>query len=307
VRRIAQALLGIALLAMAPPAKLMKWSDLTTRPHPHADKRVTYGRDPLQWADLWLPAGKGPFPTVLMIHGGCWQSSVAGADLMDWIADDLRKHNVAVWNIEYRGVDRPGGGYPGTFSDVANAADLLARDGGKYGLNTKRIVAVGHSAGGHLAMWLAARPRLKQSSELWNAHPAPIAAVVSQGGLPDLALARTDATAACGVDTVDRLIGQVRPEHPDPLADTSPDKLMPIGVPQTLVNGDQDHVAPPRFADAWLMKTKAAGDRAMSIKLPDQGHVELIAPETPAWAATRNTILRDLGLNAPQALQPRPR
>lgn len=284
MRRLAAAALLIAATIASAAPTLMRWPDLTGRPKPAPDRIVAYGSDPLQHVELWLPeSGRKPYPTVLMIHGGCWQTDVAKADLMDWIAADLRADGIAVWNIEYRGVDRPGGGYPGTFEDVAAAADLLARKGAGLGFDPRHVVAVGHSAGGHLALWLAARPRLPRTSALWRRHPLPIVAVLSQGGLPDLALAKSDAAKACGVDTVDRLIGPSTAAHPDPYADTSVDRLLPIGVPQMLVNGGADPIAPPRFAKAWVTKATVAGDAARSEVVPDQGHVELVAPGTPAW------------------------
>ncbi len=110
--------LGVTTAAGPQPA-LLKMSDLTSRPRPVPTTTVRYGTDPLQVVDLWLPTGRGPFPTVLMIHGGCWQTDVADRHLMDWAAEDLRRRGFAVWNIDYRGVDRSGGGYPGTFLDVA--------------------------------------------------------------------------------------------------------------------------------------------------------------------------------------------
>ena len=174
---------------------------------PPAPRTISYGADPLQHVELWRPAGQGPFRTVLMLHGGCWQTGVAKADIMHALAADLVRRGIAVWNVEYRGIDVPGGGYRGTFADVAAAADLLARDGPRLGLETRRVVAVGHSAGGHLALWLAARPRIARGSALWRAHPLPIAGVVVQGGLPDLAQAKAEAGDACGTDTVDRLVG----------------------------------------------------------------------------------------------------
>src|SRR3546814_2715085 len=97
---------------------------------------------------------------------------------MNWIADDLRKRGIAVWNIDYRGVDRPGGGYPGTFLDAAAAADALAANASRYNLDTSPLVATGHSAGGHLALWLAGRPRLPEDSPLRNGSPIKIDAVV---------------------------------------------------------------------------------------------------------------------------------
>lgn len=130
------------------------------------DAVIAYGTDTLQHVDLWRPAGKGPFPVVLMIHGGCWRTDVATADIMDPAARDFRDRGVAVWNVEYRGVDRPGGGYPGTFLDIATAADLLRSTSLRFGLKTDKIVAIGHSDGGHLALWLAARPHVPLSSRL---------------------------------------------------------------------------------------------------------------------------------------------
>jgi acetyl esterase/lipase len=145
----------------APPLpaqpELMKWPALLERPRPEPDATLAYGDDQMQKVDLWLPRGKGPHPTVLMIHGGCWQTEIADRRIMNWIADDLRKRGIAVWNIDYRGVDRTGGGYPGTFRDVAAAADALPKQARRYGLDDSRLVVVGHSAGGHLALWLAGR------------------------------------------------------------------------------------------------------------------------------------------------------
>src|SRR4051812_20720119 len=170
----------------SPQPELMKWPALLERPRPEPDATIAYGADQMQKVDLWLPAGKGPHPTVLMVHGGCWQSEIADRRIMNWIAEDLRRRGIAVWNIDYRGVDRPGGGYPGTFQDAAAAADALRAHAGQYRLDISRLVATGHSAGGHLALWLAGRPRLPQGSPLRSADPVPIHAVVSLGGLPDL-------------------------------------------------------------------------------------------------------------------------
>jgi acetyl esterase/lipase len=135
----------------------MKWPDLLQRQRPEPDETIRYGDAATQLVDLWLPKGNGPHPTVLMVHGGCWQTEIADRRIMNWIADDLRKRGIAVWNIDYRGVDRAGGGYPGTFEDVAAAADALPRHARQYRLDLSRLVAVGHSAGGHLALWLAGR------------------------------------------------------------------------------------------------------------------------------------------------------
>ncbi len=178
IRRIL--LVILLLIGGSAAVATMKWPDLLGRPQPKPDSQVDYGGDPLQHVDVWLPKGKGPFPTVVMIHGGCWQTSIAKADIMNWIAADLRGRGIAVWNIDYRGVDRPGGGYPGTFTDVGAAIDTLKNAAPVFHLDLSRIVAVGHSAGGHLALWAAARDRLPGGSPLFARRPLPIAAVVSR-------------------------------------------------------------------------------------------------------------------------------
>jgi len=175
----------------------MQWPELLDRPRPKADARIPYGPDPLQFADLWLPKGKAPHPVVLMVHGGCWQTDIADASIMNYIADDLRAHGIAVWNVEYRGVDRAGGGYPGTFLDVAAAADALGKEGRRYRLAIGRVVVIGHSAGGHLALWLTARGRIERGSALYAAKPLPIAAAISMGGLPDLEAAQVPPGDTC--------------------------------------------------------------------------------------------------------------
>ncbi|MGI4731482.1 MAG: alpha/beta hydrolase [Janthinobacterium lividum] len=290
-------LLALAVLAATVPTlltadapRLLTWDDLTRRPRPHADATFSYGADPYQRVDLWRPAGTGPFPVVLMVHGGCWTTSIADRTLMDWIADDLRRSGIAVWNVDYRGVDRPGGGYPGTFADVAAAADLLGAKAGAYGLDVRHVVAVGHSAGGHLALWLAGRARLPAGSPLRTAHPLSIAHVVSLGGLPDLEATAAAADNGCGTQVVGQLVGARTPTHPDVYADTSVPRLLPLGVAQDLVNGEDDAIIPMRLATGYVARARAAGDRVTLHRIPATGHVELIAPETPAWAAAKRLI-----------------
>lgn len=265
----------------------MAWPDLLDRERPGESASIRYGDLPLQVVDLWLPAGKGPHPTVLMVHGGCWQSDIADRRIMNWIAQDLRNRGIAVWNIDYRGIDREGGGYPGTFLDAAAAADSVRDHAQRYNLDISRLVATGHSAGGHLALWLAGRGRLPAASPLRAQSAVPISAVVSLGGLPDLEQARSQ-KQGCGPEVIDRLAG-------GGFSDTSVPRLAPLGIPQTLVNGDSDRIIPTAFASDYAAAMTRAGDRVEVVIVPGQGHVELIAPETPAWAAAVEAIERALG------------
>ncbi len=262
---------------------LMVWPDLLERPRPAPDHVITYGGNALQIVDLWLPEGLGPHPTVLMVHGGCWQTEIADRRIMNWIADDLRRRGLAVWNIDYRGVDRDGGGYPGTFLDAAAAADALRDHAETYDLDISRLVATGHSAGGHLALWLAARPRLPEGSPLHSADPLPIHAVVSLGGLPDLEEAARPPGSGCGTDVIARISG-------GRFAETSVPRLVPLGVPQLLVNGLQDRIIPTAYAEGYAAPARAAGDN-VEVRMVDRtGHVELIAPESAAWTVATEEI-----------------
>lgn len=277
--------------------RLMTWPDLLERPRPAPTATVHYGADPLQVADVWVPEGPGPHPVVLMVHGGCWQTGIADRTIMNWIADDLRRRGIAVWNIDYRGVDRPGGGYPGTFQDVAAAADALRAHAGEYRLDLRRVVATGHSAGGHLALWIAARPRLPEGSPLRMTDPLPIAAVVSLGGLPDLEEAARSENG-CGNEVVVRLTGGARAGRIDPFKDTSVPRLAPLGLPQVLINGRQDRIIPTAYAEGYARPMRAAGDDVRVRMLDATGHVELIAPETAAWAAAVEELQRALRIGA---------
>ena len=290
------AAISTPVIAQTPaPAKpsLLTWPGLTKRPKPVPDATIDYGSDQMQKVDVWLPKGKGPFPVVVMVHGGCWTTSIADRSLMNWIADDLRNSGVAVWNIDYRGVDRSGGGYPGTFADAANATDQLAVNAKKFNLDTRHVVAIGHSAGGHLALWLAGRPKLPATSPLHAANPLRIDRVISLGGLPDLEATAASPENGCGVEVVAQLVGKPTPQHPDVYADTSIPRLLPLGVRQDLVNGREDRIIPFAMATDYVAKAVAAGDVATLHTIPATGHVELIAPETPAWAAAKRLILAD--------------
>jgi acetyl esterase/lipase len=257
----------------------MGWDELYGLPPQAPDRTLSYGTDPLQVVDLWLPAGAGPHPVIVMIHGGCWQTRIATRDIMNWIAADLRGHGVAVWNVEYRGVDR-GGGYPGTYQDVGAAADMLRDKAKELGLDLKRSIAIGHSAGGHLALWLAARPALKAGDIIRGAHPMPIEVAISQGGLPDLDAAMKDRGGACGTDAPAKMAGG----H---LNETSP-PAMPVGrASQILFNNDRDRVAPPALATAYAQLMTARGVVVQMIVTPDEGHVELVAPTSASWAKQR--------------------
>ena len=290
--------------APPPPAAtgedgLMVWPDLLTRPRPEPDAEIRYGTESMQVVDLWRPQGKGPHPTVLMVHGGCWQTEIADRRIMNWIADDLRRRGIAVWNIDYRGVDRAGGGYPGTFGDAAMAADALKTHAAVHDLDISPLIAIGHSAGGHLALWLAARgsakasaanPLIPRGSPILGVDPIRIDTAISLGGLQDLELAATPPGSGCGTEVIEKLVGPPTLSSRHVYADTSIPHLLPLGVRQVLINGLQDRIIPTHFATDYEVKARAAGDEVKLRMIDRTGHVELIVPESPAWAAAVEEI-----------------
>lgn len=278
-----------------PPA-LMTWPDLTSRPRPEPSVEILWGDGPTDIADLWVPEGEGPHPVVVMVHGGCWQKSIADRTLMNWMAEGLRQRGWAVWNIEYRGVDEPGGGYPGTFRDVGAAADELLERADGLNLDLSRVTGIGHSAGGHLVLWLAARGKLPETSELSVSNPLRFHGVVVSGGLADLEASRPVTLPSCLDAIYDQLTGPASALRPDPLADTSPARLLPVGVPFVSVHGSDDRIAPPLLGDRLTRKAEAAGDTASLIVVPATGHVELVAPDTEAFRVQAEILASFVGL-----------
>ena len=262
---------------------LMTWSDLTERDLPQPTSSHAYGDHPSQFADLWLPDGPGLHPVVLMIHGGCWQKSIADRSLMNYAAEDLRKRGMAVWNVEYRGVDETGGGYPGTYLDVRDAANQLIEDGPSLNLDVRQIVAFGHSAGGHLAAWTAVQSSIPQGSSIGRDAALPISTVVISGGLADLEASAPVTLETCLANIIDDLTGPPTTDRPNVFSDTSVPALLPTPAVLVSVNGDQDRIAPPKLGQALTEQVIARGGVGRFIKVPATGHVELITPGTFAF------------------------
>jgi len=297
------ALLTGALLMCNPPAnaQLLTFSDVMKRTAPKADTRIAYGADALQFGDLWLPTARTdgkPHPVVVLVHGGCWLASLPGVELTHYLAAGIRDAGFAVWEIEYRRVGHAGGGYPGTFLDVAKGTDHLRDIAGKYKLDLTRVIATGHSAGGHLALWLAARPKLPAGSPLRTDSPLPIHAVIGVAAIGDLAHFAKAGAHACGDDTVEQLVDQKKRTTTDKLApfrDTSPSELLPIGVKQVMIHGVFDGIVPPALGMRHQVQAKAKGESVQVIVLPDSGHFELISPWTAQGKAVVQAFVDVLG------------
>ena len=269
----------------------ISFSDLLARERASPTTKIAYGTSPEQFAELWLPAGKGLHRTLIVIHGGCWLADLPGTELMAYMSEDLRAHGFAVWSIEYRRMGHDGGGYPGTFLDTAAAIDILREVAPTYNLDLRKVLAIGHSAGGHLATWAAARPRIPQASPLHAANPLPIAGVVSLAGINDLKSYRATGPDACGgPPTIDAISGASNRAGTDPYADTSPIALLPLHVKQFVVSGTLDHIVPPAFGKDYAKAAAAKGDTVNEKTFDGAGHFELIDPKSDAWKQIRAEI-----------------
>ncbi|MGZ9099356.1 MAG: alpha/beta hydrolase family protein [Brevundimonas sp.] len=260
------------------------FSQLLNEPRQRADRRIAYGADPFQFGELWIPEGGRRHPVIVLIHGGCWRADLPGTELMDYMAADLRDRGYAVWNLEYRRIGHSGGGYPGTFQDIAAGLDHLRVLAPQYGLDLRRVAVSGHSAGGHLAIWAAARDRLPAFSPLRDGDPLRVRGVVSLASIADLQAYRETGPDACGGPaTIDGLIGVQGTNQRDVFADTSPPSLLPLGNRQVVVSGALDHIVPPRFGQDYATAAASAGDPATSVVLEGAGHFELIDPTSAVW------------------------
>jgi acetyl esterase/lipase len=264
----------------------MRSSDLARLPQPPADHVIAYGSGPQQVAELRLPKGDGPHGVVIVVHGGCWQAPWA-MDHVRAIAAALTVEGWASWSLEYRRLGDPGGGWPGTFEDVARGADHLRAVATAHRLDLSRVVALGHSAGGHLALWLAGRPRLAADSPLRGAAPLSLRGVVSLAGVTDL---RAGAEAQVCGDAIPGLLGGPPAVRADRVRQASPIELLPLGVPQRLVCGALDTLVPNDLSQRYEAAARSAGDSVALEVVAGVGHFELVDPKSPAWPALKAAV-----------------
>ena len=270
--------------------------DVLSRTPPKADLRLPYGEGPDQFGDLWLPAlqrGKRA-PVVVFLHGGWWKAEY-DLGYAGFLCAALKAAGVAVWSLEYRRVG-DGGGWPATMQDVAMGFDHLAKLAEVYPLDLQHVVASGHSAGGHLAFWLAARHHVPESSPL--AKPSPKVAmmgVVALAGAVDLRLVIDYAGLfrfSNGKPAVLSLMGGTPNEFPERYHAANPGEMLPLGVPQILVQGSNDDQIAPEIPQRWQQQARKQGDSVEVVIVPGADHFDIVDPETTAWNASRNAILK---------------
>lgn len=279
-----------------------------------AVRTIAYGPEFSQAGELYLPAGEGPFPTVVLIHGGWWTAMFDRRQVVP-LAEDLVSRGFAVWNIDYRSIGEPGGGWPGTFEDVAAAVDAVADL--DPAIDTSRVMIVGHSAGGHLATWTAHRSVLPDGVP--GAHPrVRLLGAVTLAGILDLVaadkaklgtvLADLDAEQPAGAPEPSRpdlwagvaaevgdgimplLLGGHVAEYGDRYASASPTLLRDGGVPVLVVHGTTDDVIPAAYGRAYTEAAESKGADVSFVPSPGTGHFGVIDPNGYAWGVAREWL-----------------
>jgi acetyl esterase/lipase len=279
----------LGLLLLLPVLSMPAEAQTGTAAPPPATAVVPYGPDPIQYGKLRVPAGPGPFPVVVGVHGGCWLQEIGQGSLEPALAA-LDAEGIATWTIRYRRLGHPGGGWPGTFLDVGAAADhlrTLARD---YPLDLERVVAVGHSSGAHLAGWLARRPALPPDSPIRGEDPLVVKAVVAIDGPLDLAA--FGATGAdgevCGAPVIAELLGGYPDEVPERYRQASPAEMPPTDAAFFLTpSAMMLTFAGP---DGVASGTEALSPPPVVTPVPDSDHFQLIDPGEEAWSTVLETI-----------------
>ncbi|MDQ2706504.1 MAG: alpha/beta hydrolase [Actinomycetota bacterium] len=258
--------------------------------------RIAYGPGPSQYGELHLPvAAARRRGVVVVLHGGFWQSGY-GAELGTPLAVALANAGITAWNVEYRRIGN-GGGWPATFEDVAAAVDALAGPAAEHAaragavVDLDRVVTLGHSAGGHLAAWLAGRAMLPAGAP-GGPPRVRVRGVVSQAGVLDLVAA--DAAGLGGRSTSELLGGSVA-EQPQRYRLASPAAMLPLGVPVTCVHGTADRNVPLTQSVEFARAARAAGDPGELVTLAGVDHFALIDPETEAWRRCQDAVMRLLG------------
>lgn len=240
------------------------------------DLRIAYGREEHQFGVLSLPSGSAPFPIVLVLHGGFWRAAY-GHEYMSTVCAALNRAGLAAWNIEYRRIGHPGGGFPGTLDDAASASHHLARIAALHRLDLNRAVAIGHSAGGHLALWLATSKR-----------GIPLRGAVSLAGVADLGRAWE---LGLSNTVASDFLGGSPAEYPARYQAASPIENLPCGIPTRLIHGECDDTVPIDIAERFEAAAIRAGDDCRLLRLPGAGHFEVVDPNSAAWEAIERTIL----------------
>jgi acetyl esterase/lipase len=248
--------------------------DILSRTQPPPDKREAYGSDPNQFVELRLPRGKGPHPVLLNLHGGYWRAKYDLAHA-GHLCEALRAAGIATFNVEYRRVGNPGGGWPGTFEDVRSAYRYVCQESARFHLDLNRLVAMGHSAGGQLALCLAA-------------HEASLRRAIALAGVLDL---RKAFALHLSHDAVVEFLGGTPEEVPEHYREADPMELKVPQAQQRLIHGTDDDTVPVEFSREYVQQKKKSGEPVQLIEIYGCGHFDLIDPDSAAFKQVTAAVL----------------
>jgi acetyl esterase/lipase len=260
--------------------------DVLALPPPPFDHRVAYGVGPAQFGELRLPKGKKHPPLLVVIHGGFWRAQY---DLghIGHLCAALTRQGFATWSLEYRRVGMDGGGFPGTLADVALAADFIPKLAERFSLEAGKTIVTGHSAGGHLALWLCGRHHIPESSPLAARQPFRFHGAVPLAPVSDLARAFK---LRLGNGIVETFLGGAPEAVPASYAAASPAQLLPLGVPQIVLHGTEDDTVPFSLSKEFVADAVGRGDSATLRTLSGLGHFEPIDPDSAAWPVLLESV-----------------
>jgi acetyl esterase/lipase len=287
--------IALAIGASAQPTSPLQ---LLKEDVPAADHRLTYGPGDLHFGELRLPKERNKLhPVVMLVHGGCWARELGKLDpratsyeLLRPMAAALTNAGVATWNVEYRRFGDPGGGWPGSFEDLAQATDFLRTLAPKYALDLNRILVAGHSSGGHLAMWIAARPRLPATSVVYGKNALPVKAAINLDGPADPAAAQPFEMKVCGIPAITQFLGGGPAEQPERYRDASPLPFLPLGVTQEFVIGGLGRSLMDQLV-AYQSAARAKGDTVDITSLDRANHFDMLAPRSEYWKTVEDRFL----------------
>jgi len=251
--------------------------DILSLAAPRADARAAYGGDGNQFLDLRLPSGKGLHGLAICIHGGYWRAQY-DLGYMGHLCAALTARGIATANLEYRRVGNAGGGWPGTFADVRAGYQFLLQNARTYEFDARRVVVMGHSAGGQLGLCLAA-------------HETGVKAVVSLAGVVDLQQAYA---LHLSNDAVVEFLGGTPAEVPDHYREADPKKLA-ISARQWLVHGAEDDVVPPAFSRDYVGAKQKMKEDARLVEIAGAGHFEVVDPRSGAWKVVEKVVMDAVG------------